>query len=125
MRILSVDDSSAVRSVVKQMVEVINAECLEAENGQQALELLESAEIPIDLILLDLEMPLMDGFEFLDSVKADPRFESIPIIMLTSVTQKERVIQAIRAGAKQYLTKPFTSEELLTKVLDVLGQVGD
>ncbi len=125
MRILSVDDSSAVRSVVKQMVEVINAECLEAENGQQALELLENAEIPIDLILLDLEMPLMDGFEFLDSVKADPRFESIPIIMLTSVTQKERMIQAIRAGAKQYVTKPFTSEELLTKVIDVLGQLGD
>lgn len=125
MRILSVDDSSAVRSVVKQMVEVINAECLEAENGQQALELLESAEKPIDLILLDLEMPLMDGFEFLDSVKANPRFKSIPIIVLTSVTQKERMIQAIRSGAKQYLTKPFTSEELLTKVIDVLGQLGD
>lgn len=74
-----------------------------------------------DLILLDWEMPNVNGYEYLQKVKKNERYRSIPVIMLTSVSQKEKMIDAIRAGAKQYITKPFSSETLLTKIIQALG----
>jgi len=121
MKILSVDDSKTVRAAVRNIVEVIGVELLEAEDGLEALKVLENHEGNIDLILLDWEMPNMNGYEFLRQVKKDERFRSIPVIMLTTVSQKEKMIEAIRAGANQYITKPFTSETLLTKIVQVLG----
>lgn len=121
MKLLSVDDSKVVRSAVKSMIEVLGADLLEAEDGLEGLKALEENLNEIDLIILDLEMPNMNGFEFLEAVKKDDRFKDIPVIMLTTVSQKEKMIEAIRAGAKQYLLKPFTSEELLTKIVQSLG----
>ncbi len=121
MRVLSVDDSKTIRQTVQNMVEVIGVEFFEAENGVEGIKMLEKLDGKIDLIMLDWEMPEMDGFEFLKTVKADKRFRSIPVIMLTTISQKEKVIDAIRAGAKQYITKPFSSEDLLTKMVQTLG----
>jgi len=121
MKILSVDDSKTVRAAVRNIVEVIGVELLEASDGVEGLKVLESYNGNIDLILLDWEMPNLNGYEFLQRVKKDERFRSIPVIMLTTVSQKEKMIEAIRAGAKQYITKPFTSETLLTKIVQVLG----
>ncbi len=121
MKVLSVDDSKTIRQTVKNMVEVLGVEFLEAENGSEALNVLNSCDGQVDLILLDWEMPVMNGFEFLQEAKKDERYRSIPVIMLTSVSQKEKVIDAIRAGAKQYLTKPFSGEDLLTKIVQTLG----
>jgi two-component system, chemotaxis family, chemotaxis protein CheY len=121
MKILSVDDSKTIRATVKSIVDVIGIELLEAEDGVEGLRVLEAYPGDIDLILLDWEMPNMNGHEFLQKVKHDSRFRSIPVIMLTTVSQKEKMIEAIRSGAKQYLTKPFTSEMLLTKVVQALG----
>lgn len=121
MNILSIDDSRTIRSTVKSIVEVIGIELLEAEDGLEGLKVLEEHSGNVDLILLDWEMPNMNGYEFLQTVKNDPRFRSIPVIMLTTVSQKEKMIEAIRSGAKQYLTKPFTSEILLTKIVQALG----
>jgi two-component system, chemotaxis family, chemotaxis protein CheY len=121
MKILSVDDSKTIRSTVKSIVDVIGIELLEAEDGVEGLRVLEENSGDIDLILLDWEMPNMNGYEFLQNVKHDHRFRSIPVIMLTTVSQKEKMIDAIRSGAKQYLTKPFSSETLLTKIVQALG----
>jgi CheY-like chemotaxis protein len=79
----------------------------------------------VDLILLDMEMPRLDGMGFLEAVKKDPRWKDIPVIVVSSIAQKERMIRAVQEGAKQYLTKPFTSEQLLTKIVDALHLDGD
>ncbi|MCD6308599.1 MAG: response regulator [Candidatus Latescibacteria bacterium] len=121
MRILSVDDSKTVRAAVKSIVEVIGIELLEAEDGLEGQKVLDQVNGDVDLILLDWEMPNVDGYEFLTKVKKDKRYRDIPVIMLTTVSQKEKMIEAIRAGAKQYITKPFSSETLLTKIIQALG----
>lgn len=123
MRILSIDDSKAIRHAVHKMVEVVGAEFLEAGDGVEGFEVLEKVGA-VDLILLDLEMPRMDGLAFLEKVKQDPRYKSIPVIMVSSIAQREAMIRAIQEGAKQYLTKPFTSSDLLTKIVDALEMDG-
>lgn len=121
MKILSVDDSKTIRNAVKSIVEVIGIEFFEAVDGLDALKVLEENNGDFNLILLDWEMPNINGYEFLQKVKSDKRFRSIPVIMLTSISEKEKMIDAIRAGAKQYITKPFSSETLLTKIVQALG----
>jgi CheY-like chemotaxis protein len=121
MQILSIDDSKVIRETIRNLTEVIGAQFLEAENGQKGLELLGKVKDPVDLILLDVEMPVMTGPEFLDIIKKDNRYRSIPVIMLTSVSQREKVIAAIRSGAKQYITKPFSGEDLLAKIIQTIG----
>lgn len=123
MRILSIDDSKAIRHAVHKMVEVVGAEFLEAGDGVEGFEVLER-EGAVDLILLDLEMPRMDGISFLEKVKKDERFRGIPVIMVSSIAQREAMVRAIQEGAKQYLTKPFTSSDLLTKIVDALEMDG-
>jgi two-component system chemotaxis response regulator CheY len=124
MRILSIDDSNSIRHAVHKMLDVISAEFFEATDGQDGLDKLEKIG-PVDLILLDMEMPRLDGIGFLEAVKKDVRWKDIPVIVLSSIAQREKMIKAIQEGAKQYLTKPFTSEQLLTKVVDALGLDGD
>ena len=123
MRILSIDDSNSIRHAVHKMLDVIGAEFFEAADGQAGLEQLEKIG-PVDLILLDMEMPRLDGIGFLEAVKKDPRWKAIPVIVVSSIAQREKMIKAIQEGAKQYLTKPFTSEQLLTKVVNALGLDG-
>jgi two-component system chemotaxis response regulator CheY len=121
MKILAVDDSSTVRETIREMLEPVKAEFMEADNGQAALDFLVSIDGNVDLILLDWEMPVMNGYEFLACIRKDERLRSIPVIMLTSVSQKEKVVDAIRAGVKQYILKPFSSEILFGKIMQVLG----
>lgn len=119
MKILAIDDSKAIRHAVHRMVEVVGAEFFEAGDGIEGLEELDRIG-PVDLILLDLEMPRMDGISFLETVKKDPRWKDIPVIMVSSIAQRESMIRAIQEGAKQYLTKPFSSSDLLTKIVEAL-----
>lgn len=121
MRILSVDDSSTVRESIKDMLKSLDAELLEAENGQMALDLLNSSDGGIDLIILDWEMPVMSGYEFLARLKEDERLRSIPVIMLTTMSQKEKVIDAIRSGVRQYILKPFSADMLIGKIMQILN----
>ena len=121
MQILSIDDSKTIRQTIQNLLEVIGVKFLQAEDGEKGLEVLEAVKGKVDLILLDVEMPVMDGPQFLKIIKKDTRYQSIPVIMLTSVSQKEKVIDAIRAGAKQYITKPFSGEDLLAKIIQTVG----
>ena len=121
MQVLSIDDSKTIRQIIQNLTEMINVKFLEAEDGQKGLKVLKAVNGQVDLILLDVEMPVMNGLEFLKIIKQDKQYRSIPVIMLTSVTQREKVIDAIRAGARQYITKPFSEEGLLAKIIQTIG----
>ena len=120
MRVLVVDDSSTMRRVVEQILEVLGHEAVPAADGATALEALRSTDA-IELILLDWNMPEMSGIQFLRKVKADPDLQEIPVIMLTTESERRKMIDAIEAGAKHYLTKPFQPETLATKILQCVG----
>ena len=122
MRILSVDDSSIVRKIIRSAAEILACEVEEAENGPAALRTLEEFGEPIDLILLDWNMPGMSGLELLRLLKSSPRYQEIPVMMVTSESEKSSIIEAIQAGAAHYLVKPFTIEELTKRVLECLGE---
>ncbi|MEN9355360.1 MAG: hypothetical protein RL318_2685 [Fibrobacterota bacterium] len=124
MRVLTVDDSASIRHLIRTMLQVVGATVIEAADGEIALELL-GKDPNVDLILLDMEMPHMDGITFLEHVKKDPVLKDIPVIVVSSISQKERMIRAIQDGAKQYLLKPFTSEDLLVKIVGALNLDGD
>ena len=107
-RILVVDDSAMNRLVLqKALLEDGHAPVL-AEDGLQALEVLRAEdEPPIDVVLLDLEMPVLDGYDTLDRIKADERLRHLPVIVISSVEELESVVRCIENGAADYLPKPF------------------
>nr|WP_320134122.1 response regulator [uncultured Holophaga sp.] len=119
-RILSVDDSATMRRIIGRAVAVLGYEFLEAENGLRALELLP-AHPDIELIILDVNMPEMDGFETLKRIKGDSRFCNIPVMMVTTESDRTRIVEAIQAGAANYVTKPFNQEDLGAKIAQCLG----
>jgi two-component system, chemotaxis family, chemotaxis protein CheY len=119
MRALVVDDSRAIRSVLRRMLAEIGLDTDEAGDGRQALTLLERIAAP-DVMLVDWNMPEMDGLAFVKAVRALPDLDAVPVVMVTTESEAERVIQALEAGANEYLMKPFTKEGLLSK-LDLLG----
>lgn len=121
-KILTVDDSRMMLRLVKNAIEVLGYEPLLAANGRIAMEILEAHVGEVALVLLDWNMPEMDGFETLKAIKADPRHQDIPVMMLTTESEKQKVIEAIRAGAQHYLTKPFAQQDLVTRMMECLGQ---
>ncbi len=122
MKVIVADDSKATRSIVKKMLKQIDRriEVFEAEDGEKALEILYEQE-KVDLILLDWNMPNMDGFEFLKTVKKDPRWKDIKVMMITSKTSEKDVEEALNAGADEYLMKPFDKDMLKAKMDLILG----
>jgi two-component system chemotaxis response regulator CheY len=112
---LVVDDSKAIRQIERKYLEELGFEVLEAKNGKEALEVLK--EHPdISLILLDWHMPVMNGYEFLKTLRANPQYQEIKVMMVTTENQQKSVIDAIMAGANEYLMKPFDKEMLETKI---------
>jgi two-component system chemotaxis response regulator CheY len=120
-KIFSVDDSTLIRNIVRRVAEVLGCDFMEAPNGRVALEILECDCSDIDIILLDVNMPDMDGFTLLDRLKADDRFRAIPVMMVTTESERVKIVRAIKAGATNYLCKPFTQEDLVTKIAESLG----
>lgn len=118
---LVVDDSSAIRKVERKYLEEMGFEVLEAENGEEALKVVE--ENPdIDIILLDWHMPVMNGYEFLVKLRSNPKWSNIKVMMVTTENQQKSVIDAIMAGANEYLMKPFDKEMLETKIKYLLEE---
>jgi two-component system chemotaxis response regulator CheY len=120
-KVLSVDDSGVMRRIIGRTVDVLGYGFLQAGNGLEGLEILAKQHQEIALIILDVNMPEMDGFEFLARVKASADFKSIPVMMLTTESERGKIIQAIKAGAVNYICKPFTPEDLTVKITDSLG----
>ena len=114
MKILVVEDEARIRTVLKYNLELDGHEVALAENGQQALEIVSTAQP--ELILLDIMMPVMGGLAACEKLKADPNTKEIPIFMLTAKSQINDIEDAFKAGADDYLTKPFEPAELSEKI---------
>jgi two-component system chemotaxis response regulator CheY len=119
VRALIVDDSKAMRSIVGRIVREIGFETFEAANGREGLtQLLAHGEV--ELILVDWNMPEMNGVEFLKAVRAQPGSSAFKILMVTTASDLEHVNTALEAGANEYLMKPFTKDAVVSK-LQMLG----
>lgn len=124
LKVLVVDDAVFVRDMVKRTVRqlVPTAELLEAPDGARAMGLVKSKGA--DLILSDWEMPEMSGEELLRWVRTQPRYSDTPFVMITSRGDRNHVMAAVEAGVSDYLSKPFTSEELTRKIGKQLKRLG-
>ncbi len=121
---LIVDDSSSIRRMTAKIVEEAGFRTITAEDGAEALELLLSDKLQPDLILSDVEMPVMDGWQFLEYVKTDANFGHIPVIMVTSLDAPHYRQKAAGLGAADYLIKPFSLAEL-DRALENLGKLAE
>jgi two-component system chemotaxis response regulator CheY len=121
MKILAVDDSLMIRILISQSVQSMGFNVLGAENGEEAFEILKTESENIKLILLDWYMPHMTGFEFLQKIKSIDAYKDIPVMMVTTESERVNVIKALKYGAVNYLTKPFTQEDISKKIRESLG----
>ncbi|MDR3237075.1 MAG: response regulator [Spirochaetia bacterium] len=114
--VLVVDDSQIMRNIVKNSFAALDIPCrfLEATNGKDALNQLE--ENKIDLVLLDWNMPKLSGIEFLKRVRDDERYTQLPVIMVTSEAAKYNVVEALQAGATDYIIKPVNEQKFREKI---------
>lgn len=119
MRALVVDDSRAMRSLISGFLRDFGFEVMEACNGQEALTRLQENG-KADLVLVDWNMPQMNGYEFICAVRADATYENTILVMVTAETDLSHVTQALDAGVSEYIMKPFTLEGLQEK-LALLG----
>jgi two-component system chemotaxis response regulator CheY len=116
MRLLLVDDSATMRRIQKTQLNGMGVtDIIEAGNGEEALAQLQ-ANMPIDVILLDWNMPVMDGLTLLQNVRANGTYAGVKIFMCTSESEKSKVVEALKAGANNYIVKPFTPEGLKEKL---------
>jgi CheY-like chemotaxis protein len=119
LKVLTVDDSKTIRMIVKKAFQPYNCTIFEAENGVEGLAA-ATKEKP-GLIVLDITMPVMNGIEMLDRLKAEPDLKDIPVIMLTAESGKDNVMNIVRKGIKDYMVKPFKGEELLERVRKIVS----
>lgn len=121
MKILTVDDSRMIRLIIANTIQSLGYDSLEAANADEALQVIEEHSDELDLILLDWNMPGMNGYELLKFLKNHEKYRSIPVMMVTTEGERKNVIKAVQAGADNYLTKPFIPEDLATKIIECIG----
>ncbi len=116
-RILVVDDSLSLRKIMSVMIRGAGyQDVIEAANGEKAWEVLTQSDRPVGLIVCDWMMPVCTGLEFLKKVRADTKYKDLPFFMLTAETDDDRKVEALAAGATEYLSKPFSADVLRDKV---------
>jgi two-component system, chemotaxis family, chemotaxis protein CheY len=123
IRALIVDDSSVMRKIVERSLRQAGLELervVEAGNGAEALAALSQG--PVDLILCDINMPVMDGLEFVRALPTVENAKGVPVVMITTEGSETHVVQALSAGARGYIRKPFTPEQVKEHVLPVVGK---
>lgn len=122
IKVLVVDDQNSVRQMTRMTLEEIGFKHIhEAEHGQQAMEI--ASLQPLDLIISDYNMPVMDGLGLLRAVRGNPVVRKVPFILLTGRGDKELVVKAAQAGVNNYLIKPFTAATLREKIEQVMGKL--
>lgn len=116
MKVLLVDDSSTMRRIQKTQLQGLGiTNIIEASDGREALDVLQG-NMPVDIILLDWNMPVMDGITFLKEVRANNTYKDVKIIMCTSESEKKRVVEAMKEGVNNYIVKPFSPDSLKEKL---------
>ncbi len=123
MKAIVIDDSRATRVILKRTLSAQGFEVLEAGDGRQAIDELEKTG-PIDLALVDWNMPVMTGYEFIVEIRSRPAFAGMSIMMVTTESETSQVQLALDAGANEYIMKPFT-EDVLKEKLMLLGLAQD
>ena len=118
-KILIVDDEPFNIDVLQQELEELDYELITASNGQEALDKIKSQQP--DLILLDLMMPVLDGFAVLSEIKGDNDLRDIPVIIVSAASDSKSIVKGIKQGADDYITKPIDAESLKAKLKDHLG----
>ena len=119
MRALVIDDSAAVRTILKRILTECGFEVVEAADGRAALDRLRDVG-KADIALVDWNMPVMDGFDFIRAVRADHSHDGMRLMMVTTETEIAQVAKALEAGANEYVMKPFTKDMILEK-LSLMG----
>jgi two-component system chemotaxis response regulator CheY len=121
IRALIVDDSSVMRKIVERSLRQAGIDIkqvLEAGNGAEALAVLNQSTV--DLILCDINMPVMDGLEFVKQLSGVPNAKGVPVVMITTEGSESHVVQALSCGARGYIRKPFTPEQVKEHVIPIL-----
>ena len=121
MRLLVVDDSSTMRRIIRNNLKASGYEdVLEAENGEAALARLTMESV--ELVITDWNMPVMNGIELVTKMRSLPPFQATPVLMVTTVAEKENILQAMQAGVTNYVVKPFDGATLKQKIEQIMGK---
>jgi len=123
--VLIVDDSAAIRKILLRVLAQTDLEIgdvFEAGDGAEALTMLEAKKV--GMVLCDINMPNMDGLQFLTCVRSRPEWGGIPIIMITTEGSQAKVMEAVQLGAQGYVRKPFTAEQIKEKISSCVGVAG-
>jgi two-component system chemotaxis response regulator CheY len=115
MRALVIDDSRAVRIIIRQILHELRMDVVEAGNGLEALEQMRRNP-DVELILVDWNMPEMNGLDFIRAIRAQRAYDSVRILMVTTETESSQVTRALNAGANEYVMKPFSRDILVAKL---------
>lgn len=118
LKILIVEDEENIRRILKKYLSKFNITCIEAENGKKALDIFKKNKDGIDLILMDVMMPEMDGVEATREIR---KISDVPIIMLTAKNQDEDEIEGLEVGANDFITKPFNLDVLLLRIKKLIN----
>ncbi len=110
--VLIVDDSKMDRTIMRKSMDPIGIKTIEATNGQEALNMLKSGEHDIDVMLIDIEMPRMDGYTLASEIRKYSRYKNLPLIAVTSRTSKADRLRGVESGMTEYITKPYSPEYL-------------
>jgi two-component system chemotaxis response regulator CheY len=116
MYALIIDDSRAMRRILRQIVEPLGFHILEAGDGQEGLKRLEQYHPDVELTLVDWNMPVMNGLEFVKAVRGDDQYQQMKIAMVTTETEPAQMARALMAGVDEFVMKPFTSQILIEKL---------
>jgi two-component system chemotaxis response regulator CheY len=119
MRFLIVDDSSTMRRIIINTLNKLgHKECHEAANGREGVERLAAAQF--DMVITDWNMPEMNGVDFVRAVRANEATRELPVLMVTTNAGEDDIVEALRAGANNYVVKPFTPDTIREKILAAL-----
>ena len=121
MDVMIVDDSAAIRKILRrvlQQTEIPLGQVYEAGDGAEAVESLKQQKV--QLILSDINMPNMDGLQFLSQLKSKPEWKDVPVIMITTEGSQAKVLEAVQLGAAGYVRKPFTAEQIKEKLAGII-----
>jgi CheY-like chemotaxis protein len=121
-KILIAEDERDIRDLIGFTLRFAGHDVVAAQNGEEALQL-ASAENP-DLVLMDVRMPVMTGFEACRLIKSDPSLKDIPVVFLSAKGQESEIQTGLQAGAVEYLLKPFAPDDLTVKIAEILAKVG-
>ncbi len=116
MHALVIDDSRAVRRILRGFLVDLGYEVVEAGDGEEALRELKLSTTPVDVALVDWNMPKMSGLEFVKAVRANAQWDRLVLMMVTTETEIEKVAAALDAGANEYVMKPFTKDIIREKL---------